>query len=100
MQVSRRPIPQGVQPRHNYRQEYSKFVLYIERSLSYWNVLFVNFYAICYGDTVEQTTCTFSRSIPANGQLASSSMYREAVVISLARIKRENVQVVCSTVSL
>ena len=59
----------GVLTRHNFRQEYSnrsKFGLYIERSLSYWNVLFINLYAIHYGDTVEQTTCTFSRSIPAN----------------------------------
>ena len=34
------------------------------------------------------------------GQIASRSMYGEAVVISLARIKRENAHVVCSTVSL
>ena len=37
------------------------------RNISYIFVLFVNFYAIRYGDTVEQTTCTFSRSIRANG---------------------------------
>ena len=29
-------------------------------------VLFVNFYTIRYGDTVEQTTCTFSRLIRTN----------------------------------
>ena len=28
--------------------------------------MFVNFYAIRYGDIVEQTTCTFSRSIRAD----------------------------------
>ena len=33
---------------------------------SYLFVLFVKFYAIRYGDTVEQTTCTFSRSFRAN----------------------------------
>ena len=32
-------------------------------------------------------------------QIASRSMYGEAVVISLARIEREKVHVVCSTVS-
>ena len=38
----------------------------VERSYIYRFVLFVNFYAIRYGDIVEQTTCTFSRSIRAN----------------------------------
>ena len=38
----------------------------MERSYIYLFVLFVNFYAIRYGDTVEQTTCTFSRSFRAN----------------------------------
>ena len=33
----------------------------MERSYIYLFVLFVIFYAIRYGDTVEQTTCTFSR---------------------------------------
>ena len=37
----------------------------MERSYIYLFVLFVNFYAIRYGDTVEQTTCTFSRSFRA-----------------------------------
>ena len=32
----------------------------------YWMFLFINFYAIRYRDTVEQTTCTFSCSIRAN----------------------------------
>ena len=31
--------------------------------------------------------------------IASNSVYGEAVIISLARIKLENVHVVCSTVS-
>ena len=38
----------------------------MERSHIYLFVLFVNFYAIRYGDTVEQTTCTFTRSFRAN----------------------------------
>ena len=38
----------------------------MERSYIYLFVLFVNFYAIRDGDTVEQTTCTFSRSFRAN----------------------------------
>ena len=38
----------------------------MERSYIYLFVLFVIFYAIRYGDTVEQTTCTFSRSFRAN----------------------------------
>ena len=38
----------------------------MERSYTYRFVLFVDFYAIRYGDTVEQTTCPFSRSIRAN----------------------------------
>ena len=38
----------------------------MERSYIYLFVLFVNSYAIRYGDTVEQTTCTFSRSFRAN----------------------------------
>ena len=46
----------------------------MERSYIYLFVLFVNFYAIRYGDTVEQTTCTFSRSFRANdlGKLRSA----------------------------
>ena len=46
----------------------------MERSYIYLFFLFVNFYAICYGDTVEQTTCTFSRSFRANdlGKLRSA----------------------------
>ena len=46
----------------------------VERSYTYRFVLFVDFYAIHYGDTVEQTTCTFSRSIRANdlGKLHSA----------------------------
>ena len=38
----------------------------IEESCSYLFVLFVNFNIIRYGDTVEQTTGTFSRLIRAN----------------------------------
>ena len=46
----------------------------MERSYTYRFVLFVDFYAIRYGDTVEQTTCPFSRSIRANdlGKLRSA----------------------------
>ena len=46
----------------------------MERSYIYLFVLFVNFYEIRYGDTVEQTTCTFSRSFRANdlGKLRSA----------------------------
>ena len=72
----------------------------VERSYIYLFVLFVNFYAIRYGDTVEQTTCTFSRSFRANdlislidwwfGQIALRSMYGEAGIITLARIKHNN----------
>ena len=60
--------------------------LWVIRSCSYRFVLFVNFYVIRYKDTVEQTTCTFLRSIRANdlGKLRP----REAVIITLARIKR------------
>ena len=36
--------------------------------------MFVNFYAIHYGDTVEQTKCTFSRSIGAN-DITTTSLY-------------------------
>ena len=69
-------------------QEYSncsKCGLYIERSLSYWNVLCVNFYAIRYGDTVEQTALTFLHSIPANdlGKLLPSSQQSGAIFIVL-----------------
>ena len=57
----------------------------MERSYIYLFVLFVNFYAIRYGDTVEQT-CTFSRSFRAKfGQIALRSMYGEAGIITLAR---------------
>ena len=46
----------------------------MEWSYTYRFVLFVDFYAIHYGDTVEQTTCPFSRSIRANdlGKLRSA----------------------------
>ena len=40
-------------------KEWAEYLVYIF-------VLFVNFCAIRYGDTVEQTACTFSRSIRAN----------------------------------
>ena len=100
MPVSRRPIPQEVQTRHNFRQEYSnhsKFGLYIKRSLSYWTVLFVNFYVIRYGDTVEQTTCTFQ--LDSRQLYTTASPYVERDAICPAGIERENVHVVCSTVS-
>ena len=48
----------------------------------YLFVLFANFYAIRYGDIVEQTTCTFSRSFRANdlGKLRSAQcMGRRAI---------------------
>ena len=54
--------------------------------------LFVNFHVIRYGNTIEQTTCTFSRA----NDLASHAL---GIIITMLRIKRENVDVVCSTVS-
>ena len=51
---------------------------------------FINFYAIRYGDTVEQTTCTFSRSIRANDiTTASPYIAGRDLPKSLAQIERE-----------
>ena len=78
-------------------------IRFVGRAVLYLSICSVlDFYAIHYKDTVEQTMCTFSRSIRANdlGKLRSAQcMGRRESVITLALIKRENVHVVCSTVS-
>ena len=68
MPVSRHPIPHRVYTRHNFQQEYSNRskIRFVGREIAYVLICFFYYYLIRYGDTVEQTRCTFSRSIHAN----------------------------------
>ena len=57
------------------------------------------FPSICEKHCTCTCTCTFSNSIRANDGDFMCPMYGESGIISLARIKLEKVDVVCSAVS-
>ena len=79
----------------------------VESFLSYWIVLFVNFLSSITEIQLNKFKCTFSSSICANDlgkshpnqHMGGGGGGGQAVIISLAQIKRGNVHVICSIVS-